>query len=408
MFETPIILMHQWAPVLLAAALPFWLGAIAMIAQQYRKPAADELRHLPKTAGTWLQQQMRSEAPDIGLHTHKHTGVDAFWPGVEEIGLCRQTHEGRTVLQRAIAAHELGHAVNFGTHWTLPHILPAARLVETLSWRGYGAALFVVAWMGLETAVIPMVAFLWIACAATAIVLADEGMASIRAMSWLSEDLDLRDRDREMARQTLVQGWSLYASRGFGQIALLFCLPWLVPHLAGARTSATLAEPGDIAVWLGIAAAPFLILRAIQVLVQIWRPDPVNSDFRLFSVMERDGQWESISAMAVLIVVMGQYNQVSGPAFAISVALAATVALGPLSALGRALVLLPMLLGLRRITTRTVQDDRALFPEASPDGAVPALMALYNNPPWYLRASWLARLAYVPMLVALAVDFIGI
>ncbi len=34
-------------------------------------------------------------------------------------------------------------------------------------------------------------------------------------------------------------------------------------------------------------------------------------------------------------------------------------------------------------------------------------MALYSDPPWTLRVSWLAQLAYVPLLGVLGLDLLG-
>jgi hypothetical protein len=60
-----------------------------------------------------------------------------------------------------------------------------------------------------------------------------------------------------------------------------------------------------------------------------------------------------------------------------------------------------LLLLLRRVTPRQQADDEALFPETRPGGAAPALMSLYDAPPWYLRMSWASHLAYLPLVFVL-------
>jgi hypothetical protein len=155
---------------------------------------------------------------------------------------------------------------------------------------------------------------------------------------------------------------------------------------------------GVVGGWSVLVALPFLVLRAIQVVLQVVRPEPVTSDFRLFTMMQREAQWESLTGLAVLSVLFAGHGQANGAAFAVAAVLATIVAMGPVSGFARALVLMPVLLGLRAMTNRTEQDDRELFGEATPDGGLPPLMALYNSPPWYLRASWLANLAWVPMV----------
>ena len=40
----------------------------------------------------------------------------------------------------------------------------------------------------------------------------------------------------------------------------------------------------------------------------------------------------------------------------------------------------------------------------SADGMAPGLMAMYSDPPWSLRAHWLAGLAWLPMLTVVLVQ----
>src|SRR5690606_34695499 len=117
-------------------------------------------------------------------------------------------------------------------------------------------------------------------------------------------------------------------------------------------------------------------------------------------------QWELLGGLGVLALIGALYDHAGGALFAVAVTLAATVALGPVASVGRALGLLPLLWWLRR-RGRDPEEDRALFPEARPDGAAPALLALYGDPPWYVRASWLTHLAWIPMVALLVAHLLA-
>jgi hypothetical protein len=161
-------------------------------------------------------------------------------------------------------------------------------------------------------------------------------------------------------------------------------------------------------VWLLIVLVPMLALRAAHVLHQVLAPEPVQTDFRLFTVMHREARWEFLTGMGVLVIVGLLHDHASGMFFALSVVLATTTAIGPVAGLVRALVLLPMLLVMHRFAGQgELRGDDRFFPEARPDQGAPALMALYSDPPWYLRVSWLAHLAYLPLLAALSLQLLG-
>lgn len=396
-----------WFSILAATALPFWLSVLALAAHQFWEAPFRRANHLARSAGDWLRAVAPRKAPGVGVQMHDQSGMDAYWPGIDAIGLSRSTWAGRGPVQRAVAAHELGHAVNLQAHPWMPHVLPAARLVESWAWRGFGAALLVTALLGLHGAVVPAALFAVVATVAGLVVLADEGMASHRARQWLRADRTLSMDDVAIAERSMTHAWSVYGLRSAGQLAVLAWLPVLLPTAASLRDVVPYEGIEPVGAWILVVAVPFLALRLAQVLSQVTRPEPVDSDFRLFTVMQREAQWESLTGMAILAVLFALHDHGSGLAFAASAALAAIVALGPVSGVGRALVLLPVMFGLRRWTERSGEDDLALFGDAQPDGALPAMMALYSRPPWYLRASWVTNLAWVPMIALLIVELLS-
>ena len=405
--------MHDWtlqpavrgALILGVAALPFLLSAAALLLTQFWQHRRPTGHRLPQSAGPWLAEQLSQHAPSVGLEIHNQEGLDAFFPGVDAIGLSDRTWNGRTIAQRTIAAHELGHAINITRSPLLATWLPIARLATEGAWKAFIAALLVgalfqstwVLWLAWCSALLAVIAGL--------VVLADEGNASLHGYEILRSDRSTPASELGRAIDAMRDAFSLYASIWTGQMLTLIAWP-LIRDVALDGAGVPLAQTASApAMWLLFLAMPFLILRAVHVVSQIWRPEPVGSEFRLFTVMQREAQWEFLTGFTILIIAVALYDQASGPIFLLSMILAVMTALGPLSAVGRASVLFPILLLMRKFTRREQADDEALFPETRPEGAAPALMALYDDPPWYLRMSWAANLAYLPLVLVLVAKF---
>lgn len=396
----------RWALLVLVSVLPFVLSALAVAADagaRHRRRGP----WLPEAAGPWLERQIAQLALPVRVEVHPNDGLDAYWPGVGAIGLSNRTWGGCRPADWAIAAHELGHALNMSSHRLVAELLPTARLVSGHAWRGFVAALLCAALLGDERVLALAHAALWLAVGAGAVVVADEALASRHAVRLLAADRRMRRQARTVARQAMTGAFAVYALAWIGQLAVL------VSWSAVARTAlqgidpVVPREPSAPAVWLMVFLIPVLGLRAIHVLHQVLAPEPVTSDFRLFTVMHREAQWEFLAGTGVLALVVLLHGTAVGPLFSLSLVLAATTAIGPVGGLLRALLLFPVLLLLRDRLGRDERDDEAFFPEVRPDEAAPALMALYSDPPWYLRASWLTHLGYLPMLVLLAIELSG-
>ncbi len=72
-----------------------------------------------------------------------------------------------------------------------------------------------------------------------------------------------------------------------------------------------------------------------------------------------------------MLIAVTLYDQSTSGVFALSLVLAITTAIGPVSGLLRALVLLPLLL-LHRSSTRTEAEDAHFFPDAPVEEGRPA------------------------------------
>ena len=391
----------NWSLILAPAALPFVLSAVMLVLTQLRQHRRPRGQPLAIPAGEWLQAKVARLAPGVGVQLHNQEGLDAYFPGVHAIGLSERTWNGHHIEERTVAAHELGHALQIRESVALSHALPVARLINTGGWRISVAALWTGAGFGVDWAVDLAWVCALLTLLAGAVVLADEGGASQRAYRILSADLSIPTPDLRRASDALRAAFSLYASTWVGQVLVVLGWPLIgSAALSGTGISLTGAVSAP-ALWLLFFMMPFFLLRAAHILVQIWRPEPVRSEFRLFTVMQREAQWEFLTGFSVLILIGALYDHGTGPLFTASMILALMTALGPLGAVGRALVLFPLLLLLRRVTPRQQADDEALFPETRPEGAAPALMSLYDAPPWYLRMSWASHLAYLPLVFVL-------
>jgi hypothetical protein len=250
--------------------------------------------------------------------------------------------------------------------------------------------------------------FLALSIASGAVILVDEGAASRFGLRLLRAESQVPPRAVEVARRSMRGAWWVYGAGLGAELVVAASLPWLAGLLELAAPPVAEGGPWGSAICVLVAFVPALLLRAAHVLHQVLRPEPVRSDFRLFTVMHREAQWEFLAGFGVLLVVLGLHPFVASPLGQLATVLATTTAVGPVGGLMRALVLVPLLMVAWKLGWLQQSDeDLVLVPEARGADAAPALMALYSDPPWYLRVSWLTQAAYVPMLVLLLAGLSG-
>lgn len=397
MLGVELVPILRWGALGLVCALPTLLSLVGLLAHQrggYRRRGG----WLPVAAGPWLEQEVRRRGLSVEVEVHGRDGMDAYVPGVGRIGLSHRTWGGCRPGDWAIAAHELGHALNMGLHPVVAQILPTARLLQHHLWRAFCAALCAGALLR-DPALVPIALALLIAAAtASLVVLVDEVGASVQGLRLLRADPRIRGEDLRVVRGSMVSAGSVYALQWLGQLVVLggwSGIASIVPEVIPAPAF----EPSPLALTLFVLLVPMLLLRAAHVLLQVLSPEPVTTDFRLFTVMHRDGQWEFMAGIGVMVLVVGLHPLLEDPLGAAVLVLATMNAIGPVGGLLSGLTLFPLAMLLRRWFPTPHPDDDGLFPApAMPDEGAPALMALYTNPPWYLRMGWLAHLAYLPLL----------
>lgn len=396
-----------WGSLLGACSLPLLLSAAAL-AVQSRRDRADPGEPLPQAAGRWLRELVARRGDDVQVEVHPHTGVDAYWPGTGAIGLSDRTFGSQLPTAYAIAAHELGHAMNMAHSPLVADLLPTARLARTFAFRAFAGGLLCSALFASPWLLVLAAGFLALSIASSAIILADERMASRHGLALLRADRRVPAAAVAVAERSMRGAFQVYAAAMVGELVVAASLPWLAGLLDGLAPPVAEGGPWAPAVWVMVFFVPALLLRAAHVLHQVLKPEPVRSDFRLFTVMHREAQWEFLAGFAVLLVVLGLHAFVAGPVGQLATVLATTTAVGPVGGLLRALVLVPVLLVAWRLGWLDQTDeDLVLIPEARGAEAAPALMALYSDPPWYLRVSWMTHVAYLPMLLLLVVELSG-
>ncbi len=377
--------------------LPAALSTLGLLWYRFGRPP--ELgRPLPVSAGAWLVREVERRLPGLELQVHGAVGLDAYWPGVDAIGLSARTWHGRHPTDLAIAAHELGHALNVRRHPLAAQALPFARTAQGLAWRAFVATVVAAVLMGAPGLLPVASGILVVSIVVTSVVCLDEALASQFAISALRADPDLTEADLRVVRGSTRAAGAVYGLNLLGQLLVVAAWPGMVT--LGTFGAAVGDTPGPVAITLAMLALPVLLLRAAQVGLQVWDPEPVTTDFRLFTMMHRESRWEFLTGLAVLAVVALLHPLLEGPLGTSVLVGAIMTAIGPVGFLLRALVLVPVVYTLRALGLG--EDTEPPFASPGAEATAPALLALYTDPPWYLRVSWLASLAYLPFLGVLA------
>ncbi|MEZ4236409.1 MAG: zinc metallopeptidase [Myxococcota bacterium] len=358
-----------------------------------RRPSAP----LPEAAGPWIERVIAARGLPLQVEVVPADSPDAYWPNADTIALGEATYGGRRPKDWAVAAHELGHALNVAVHPAMTAVLPGARLGSTLGWRLCIAGLIAASLFDEPVAVWIAGLALLASVACTAAVCADEVGASRHAARIIGADDRVARPGLRRAVSAMRAAASAYLLGAVGQLLVLGAFPllaWAVIDVPRAPKS-----PSDLGFTLVLAVTPIVLLRAALALVQAVRPEPVPSELDLWDLLGREARWESLCAVGVVGVVAAMHPAVGGPAAAVATALAVSVALGPVQGLGAALVSLPLVVW-RRFQARPARVD---YLKPARDDVPAAMIAMWADPPWYLRVSWLMPLAYLPLVLLLAV-----
>jgi Zn-dependent membrane protease YugP len=384
--------------------LPFLGSSVALVADGWfrrgeRGPA------LPESAASWLQRRIVDLGLPLRVEVHPRGGFDAYWPSVAAIGLSEATAAGTSPADWAVAAHELGHARTVAGRGLLAQLFAVARSLAGLAWRAFVAALLVAAAFGEPWLLRVAFVFLSVAVAAQIVVVADESAASLGAFRSLSADPRLSSDARRAAGRALLGAFGVYLAALLAELTV--AIGWPLLARVAIEDAAHLGPwpPPAAAVWVSVALLPLLVLRAMQVLSQVLFPEEVATELQLLTRMRRDREWELMTAVAVAILLATAAGSGQGPVFALAVAFAVTTLVAPTAGLVRGALALPARLAMRWWRGADRRDRLRLLGRPPPEEGS-ALLAVYSRPPWTVRLTWLADLAYVPFLLVLFLDLL--
>lgn len=358
------------------------------------------------TAGEWLTDAVIA-IPGLrcGVSPQLAGDADAYWPHARTITLGANTWRGIDADARAIAAHELGHALEHQERPVLADRLALARRANGVVTQAFVAAALIAVLFAapnlLPVAGIALVLSVLLGIAT----LAEEGFASRTAHRWMAEN-EPRADVRGRVTLSLVNAFAIYASEWLGRACLLVVgllySPWFV---AGEPLAVTVD-----AAWLGWAVfflTPILALHAGATLIGAIRPPVADTEFRLAWTSQREATWEFHAALVILVwATLAALHPWSRP-YAPLVVLAAIPAMGPLAHLGRGMALVPVIaawavgahVGLWGDGTRPLRG-RAPRP-------IPATQLAVLQEDGLTRLGRLLRVAYLPLAVVWTVRFMG-
>jgi hypothetical protein len=332
-------------------------------------------------AGDFLERRARAvPGLRIGVTPHEVGPVDAYWPAVGFLGLAPATWSSDRASARAVAAHELGHAL---ARWgPLPELL---RMVSTLAWHVFGASLLVLAVTGEARAVSLAYVGVVVSVVAGVFVLADEVAASVRGARLLREDWRTSMEVERVAWRAFVGSAATYAAPWLTRVVIALSLGgWAAPLVGPSDRWPMLGTLWVVAV---LACTPFLLVRVIQVVAEVgWRA-PARSDFHVAWTSDRERVLETRTSLVLLIwLALCPASPIDTTVIPLLV-LGLVPAMGPLGGLGRALFGLPLAF------------VRAPAPAYGP--ASELLVLVPEHEPAWFRAASLVRIAYVPLLIVL-------
>ncbi|MEZ4315908.1 MAG: zinc metallopeptidase [Myxococcota bacterium] len=379
-------LVFLMAPFLASTAVA--LGCAAVHAWLKRQPDVGE------PAGDWLTELASGVVPraTVGIAPEIVGSMDGYWPDSTFIGLSPRTWIDRGRAGRAVAAHELGHAQAWAEVPERAALLGTGRKLLQHATAVAGAGILTAALLDSPFAAGVAVLALAFALLGHVATLLDEGDASLRAATLL-EARGLRSRGTDLA---MASAFAVYLAPALVHAAFLLGSPWLVDALlVPTRPLPTNAAPG---LWAILLLSPLLLLRAAQVLVESHSPPPITTEFRLNWTLFQERSWEFHSGTIVLLWLVLTYDQPVSAGLAPLFLLGAVPAMGPLGAIGRMVVVLPLffvlaLLGFLREAphARSIRAPRASDP----------LSLISTDNPWPARAAGLVRVAWLPLLAVL-------
>jgi Zn-dependent membrane protease YugP len=385
--------MDPWLVFLVTVTLPAMLTTLGLL--QGRWSSQRPYPSLPSPAGPWIEDHIRRRGVPVAVEIVPAGSPDAYLPATATLALSEATYAGTSPRDYAVAAHELGHA-GLAVLPVLRWLFPAARLVSALAWRLFVGATVIGLWVG-EPAVADLALWALVTSVlAAALVCADEIGASTLARRWLSVDPQVSAWALARATDALLSAGGAYVLGWLGRVIVL--AGWNpLREVLFAGVGGPIKGMGHLGTWLVLLLLPIVAIRAGLALAQVVRPERLPSQLDLWALVQRDSLWESLAASCVVATLVVLQASLQGPVLAMAAALATASALGQVQALVLAMVAIPAMLMARTFRRRPSMRYRWRARDDVPQ----AMVAMFSDPPWYLRILWLLPLGYVPLAALL-------
>ncbi|MFT6817690.1 MAG: hypothetical protein ACJATT_001497 [Myxococcota bacterium] len=267
--------LSQIAATLAVVGVPFALSAgVAFLTGALRRHRSITTTH---TAGEWLTDAI-SAVPNLrcGVSPQLAGDADGYWPHAKTITLAANTWRGVDADAQAIAAHELGHAIEHRNRPALANRLALARRLNGAVTQTFVASALITALFA-APALLPIVGIsLLLSITLGMATLVEEGLASRAAHRWLAihePRQDVRKRvtlglGRTSQREAT---WEFHAALVIFVWATLAPLhPWSRPYaplvvLAAIPAMGPLAHLGR-----GMTLVPVIAAWAVGAHVGVW------------------------------------------------------------------------------------------------------------------------------------------
>ncbi|MCB9675835.1 MAG: zinc metallopeptidase [Alphaproteobacteria bacterium] len=381
-------------PALAFLVTPFLASTVAALVCAAVHYGLKRQPDLGEPAGEWLTALVAASGPGVkvGVSPEITGSIDGYWPESRFVGLSPRTWVDRGPAGRAVASHELGHALAWARDTRRASTLAMGRRVQQHALPIAGAGMLTAALM--DSGIAASVAFvaLLVGLVGHVCTLLDEGDASLRAAAEL-EKRGLRSRGTDLA---MLSAFGVYLAPALVHLGFLLGAPWLLDALFAP--SVLLPSNSAPGLWAVLLLAPILALRAAQVLAESHTPPPITNEFRLNWTLFQERSWEFHSAVIVLLWLVLTYDEPVSRGLAPLFVLGAIPAMGTLGAIGRMLVVLPIFFVLALLgfleEPPNVRSLRAPTP-------TDPLELVRTDSPWSARAIGLLRVGWLPLLVVM-------
>lgn len=397
--RTLLLILLAAAPALVFLALPFLASTVGAVFCAAVHRALKRGPPIGQPAGPWLEDRItqagfhrRHVGPaglEVGIAPTIAGSADGFWPTLGYIGLAPRTWVDRTLAGRTIAAHELGHALLWMQQTTLARRLAWCRRIAEVAFIGAGAGFLVGGMLDHRPSIALGFLALVLGLVTQIGVLYDEANASWTGRAILDAE-GLRTPLTDLA---MLAAFLVYAIPFLLRSLFLFAAPGFIAALLASP--AAQASNSPLALWAVLLLFPILILRTLQVAMEVHEPPRRSNTFQLNWTLYREHAWAFHSGSIVLLWLALSHDEPLSAGLEWGFLLAILPAMRPLGGLGRLVVLAPLLTVLSLVGfTQPVERLRA---PAEPD----PMRFLPDQDHLLARIGGLVRIAWLPLALVL-------